>query len=94
VIIGLLVALLVVDQSPPAASKTTTQQGELPTYIGMARREADGTIVLDLRADGPGGMVGHGQVRYPPGDKNYAAVARHVGPIPAGRSVPVRPFPD
>lgn len=64
-----------------------------PETIGMAQKEADGTIVLTLRAEGADGEVGDAQFRYPPGDKDYDMISRHVGPIPPGGDVPVRPFP-
>lgn len=60
--------------------------------IGVATQEADGTIVLQLRAEQEGGSVGDAQFRYTPTDKDYAMIARHVGPIPRGGSVPVKPF--
>jgi hypothetical protein len=69
------------------------QQGPEQT-IGVATREADGTIVLQLRAASDGGPVGDALVRYPPRDPHYAAVAKHVGPIPKGGSVSVRRFGD
>lgn len=59
--------------------------------IGVATQEPDGTIVLQLRASG-GGSVGDGLLRYPPNHPNYAEVKAHVGPIPPGKSVPVKPF--
>ena len=59
--------------------------------IGVATQEADGTIVLQLRASGAG-AVGDGLLRYPPTHPNYAEVKAHVGPIPPGKSVPVKPF--
>ena len=62
--------------------------------IGVATQEADGTIVLQLRTPADSGMAGQALVRYPRSDPNYAAVARHVGPIPKGGSVFVRPFPE
>jgi hypothetical protein len=66
---------------------------ETAAPIGTASQEADGTIVLMLRAEGAGGALGDAQMRYAPTDKDYAMVARHVGPIPKGGSVPVKPFP-
>jgi hypothetical protein len=71
-----------------------TTAAPAPASIGMATEEADGTIVLTLRADGPGGMVGDSQFRYPPTHKDYRMIQSHVGPVPAGKSVPVKPFPD
>lgn len=75
------------------ATRTAKRQAVgLDDVIGVATQEADGTIVLQLRAEGPDGAIGDGLSRYPPGDKDYAMVASHVGPIPKGGSVPVRPF--
>lgn len=73
------------DKTPQAV---TTDGAE---SIGIATQEADGTIVLQLRASG-GGAVGDGLLRYPPNHPNYAEVKAHVGPIPTGKSVPVKPF--
>ncbi|MGU3664923.1 hypothetical protein ACLBX9_12120 [Methylobacterium sp. A49B] len=60
--------------------------------VGVASREADGSIVLTLRAEGPDGLIGDARFRYTPDDPNYGLIARHVGPIPLGGTVPVRPF--
>ncbi|XYD11905.1 hypothetical protein R1A27_32600 (plasmid) [Methylobacterium sp. NMS12] len=60
--------------------------------IGVASREADGSIVLTLRADGPGGVLGDAQFRYAPSDPNYGMIVRHVGSMPRRGAVPVMPF--
>lgn len=60
--------------------------------IGVATQEADGTIVLELRATTDDGLIGDALIRYRPGDPHYAMVARHVGPIPRNGSVFVKPF--
>ena len=60
--------------------------------MGVATQELDGTIVMQLRVD-QGGSVGDGLVRYKPDDPNYDAVSKHLGPIPHGGSVAVKPFP-
>jgi hypothetical protein len=72
------------------AEEPAARHAEAP--IGVATQEADGTIVLQLRAEQDGGGMGDAQFRYAPTDKDYAMIARHVGPIPRGGSVPVRPF--
>lgn len=72
-----------------ARPQTTARQP-----IGVATQEADGTIVLTLRAEASGGGVGDGQLRYAPSNRDYATIARHVGPIPRGGSVPIRPFDE
>jgi hypothetical protein len=62
--------------------------------IGTATEEADGTIVLTLRATGAGGALGDAQLRYPKTHPQYQTIKAHVGPIPKGGSAPVRPFPE
>ncbi len=60
--------------------------------IGVATQAPDGTIVLQLRAMTEDGGIGDALIRYRPGDSHYGTVARHVGPIPRGGSVFVKPF--
>jgi hypothetical protein len=60
--------------------------------IGSASMEADGTIVLHLRAEGPG-MVGDALLRYAPSHKDYAAVLSHLGGLQPGEVKPVPPWP-
>lgn len=72
----------------------TDAQATAAETIGTATEEADGTIVLNLRATGSGGAVGDAQFRYPPSDPQYQMIKSHVGPIPKGGSVSVKPFPE
>jgi hypothetical protein len=53
-----------------------------PNPIGVAWMEPDGTIRMNLRAEGPGGTVGLGRLECAPSDKNYANILAH----PAARS--------
>jgi len=62
--------------------------------IGVATMGPDGTIMLRLRATGPGGMVGEGLLTYPPGDPKYAEILRHLGGMRPGETKSVRPWPD
>jgi len=55
---------------------------------------ADGRLHLNLRAEGPGGLIGDSLVVYQPTDPRYRAILAHLGPIRPGESVPVRPWPD
>jgi hypothetical protein len=75
-----------------AADEDKTREEPAERSIGVATQEPDGTILLQLRAASDGDAVGDALVRYPPNDVNYTKIARHVGPIPRGGSVPVRPF--
>lgn len=67
---------------------------ETPDYIGTARMDRDGTIVLDLRAEDEGGAVGVGRLVYPPAHPQYQRVLEHLGGLEPGQSKPVPPFPD
>ncbi|MGC4121459.1 MAG: hypothetical protein QM765_44165 [Myxococcales bacterium] len=62
--------------------------------IGTAKMLEDGTIVMWLRATGPGGMVGDAEVKYPKTHPNYFEVLRHVGGLKVGEQKPVPAWPD
>ena len=62
--------------------------------IGVATMEADGTIVLQLRAEGPGGIRGDAVVRYPVGHPQYQEIIRHLGGLTKGQTKPVPPWPE
>ena len=74
---------------PPGAGATGSAAG---ASIGVATMEPDGTIVLDLRAEGPG-VMGDAQLRYPKSHAEYANVLKHLGGLKPGESKPVPPFP-
>ncbi|MBI5501020.1 MAG: hypothetical protein HY907_12315 [Deltaproteobacteria bacterium] len=61
--------------------------------IGSATMEADGTIVLMLRAEGEGGMVGDAMFSYPPDHADYQMVLDHLCGLEPGQSKPVPPWP-
>jgi hypothetical protein len=88
-----LVGLLAVGCPPkPAPPSTSTSPTAAPS-IGSATMLADRTIVMNLRASGPGPQLGDGQVRYPPSHANYQEVLRHLGGLRPGQTKPVPPFP-
>lgn len=62
--------------------------------IGIARMEADGTLLLDLRAEGSGGLRGHGRFVYRRGDKDYEMVLKHLGGMQPGETKPVPPWKE
>jgi len=76
--------------APPLAAEA--RPAEAAPSIGMATMRGDDTVLLQLRATGPGGMVGDALLRYPPSDPNYAAMRAHLPALRPGRSVPVPPF--
>ena len=62
--------------------------------IGVARMEADGTIILQLRAEGSGGSIGDALMRYPVGHPQYREILQHLGGLEKGQSKPVPPWPE
>jgi len=64
-----------------------------PTSIGTATRNADGSLTLTLRAEGPG-MRGDAQFVYQPSDPMFQKVLAHLGGLEPGQSKPVPPWPD
>lgn len=61
--------------------------------IGSATMEADGTLVLMLRAeDEKTGARGDAFLRYPATHPKYAEVLRHLGGLKPGESKPVPPW--
>lgn len=60
--------------------------------IGQATMKPDGTIVLDLRAEEPGGARGDARLIYPPDHKDYQMILKHVGGLKPGEVKPVPPF--
>jgi hypothetical protein len=69
------------DQSRPQAE-----------IIGEATMDKDGTVVVWLRASGPGGVTGHGALRYPPSHPEYANVLAHIGGLKPGEKKPFPPW--
>jgi hypothetical protein len=62
--------------------------------IGMATMRPDGTVVLDLRAEGTHGETGVAQAVYPPSHPQYESVLQHVGGLRPGEQKLVLPWPD
>ena len=76
-----------------AASETTATEATATTTIGTATLAPDGTIVLHLRAELPGGGLGDGELRYPPDHPDHAAVLAHLGGLRPGETKEVAPWP-
>jgi hypothetical protein len=60
--------------------------------IGMATMAPDGTIFLDLRAEGPSGVRGDARLTYPPSHPQYREVLAHLGGLAPGERKPVPPW--
>lgn len=75
-------------------SSTADSHNSPEESIGVCWQEADGTIVLKLKATGPDGVVGQGILRYSPDHKQYQEILDHVGPLSSGDIKAVEPWPD
>ena len=62
--------------------------------IGSATMAADGTITLNLRAEGQRGEIGDSALAYPPGHAQYREVLDHLGGLKPGEDKCVRPWPE
>ena len=60
--------------------------------IGVATMQNDGTIIMDLRSEGPGGMIGDARDVVRPNDPAYADVLKHLGGIKPGETKRIRPW--
>ncbi len=74
-----------------AKKKSQTSTG---ASIGVAKMEKDGTIVLQLRAEGPGPQIGDALFKYPPTDPQYAKILSHLGGLRPGENKPVPPWDE
>jgi hypothetical protein len=86
--------------APEPPPRTVTPPGP-DTPVGTASVAADGTITLDLRADAPGGAIGHALIHIAPDHPQHAAIAAHLtggegmaAPVLTPTSTPlvVKPF--
>jgi len=79
---------------PPQSAPAARAPAATPASIGSATMTADGTIVLQLRATGPGPAIGDALIRYPKGHAKYGEVLKHLGGLKPGETKPCPPFPD
>ena len=69
-------------------------QAPLPASIGVATMTDDGPITKRLRADGPGGATGEGNITYKRGNPQYEEVLHHIGGLKPGETKAVPPWKD
>lgn len=62
-------------------------------HVGMATLQADGTLLLNLRAVSADGTIGEAMMVVAPSDDRYDDMRQHIGPIKVGQSVSIPPFP-
>ena len=61
--------------------------------IGEASMLQDGTIILQLRAEGES-VIGDAMFTFSPDDERYNEILEHIKPISPGERKPVPPWPD
>lgn len=87
-------ALLAGCQGPhhdPVGAPATSTVPLARASIGMATMKEDGTIVLNLRAEGPG-ILGDAQFVYPPSHPEYEKIRSHLGGLKPGEQKQVPPW--
>ena len=94
--IPLFAALGCADKSRPTGPATASSEKPPAEResIGQAWLDDNGTLMVQLRAEGPGGAVGDVLYKYPPDHKDYEATLRHIGGLKKGEKKPVPPWPD
>jgi hypothetical protein len=86
-------SLFAVAISVTAASGVEPTPPNAPASIGVATMSSDGTIQLQLRAEGQG-AIGDAVFFYKPGDPMYEKIKEHLGGIKPGEEKPVPPWPE
>ncbi len=90
--VALLVSTALTSGTTMARDDRTASRKGTPDSIGAASMLLDGTIVLDLRAEGSGGMIGDARLTYRPGEPHYPAIRDHLPRLKPGLTVMVPPF--
>jgi len=84
----------VAEPAPTTRNVTKEAPMTAPTSIGIATLNADGSLTLQLRAEGPSGARGDAQFVYKPTDPMYQKMLDHVGGLKPGETKPVPPWPE
>lgn len=80
-------------ETPTETKKHHAASAKKLKSIGVAWLEKDGTLVLQLRAESPGGATGDALIMYKPTDKLYNKILQHIGPLRKGETKFVPPWP-
>ena len=80
--------------SPPPAPAPALPAAASLDAAGVATMPRDGTLILDLRAEGPGGAVGDARLVDPPAHPGYGRMLAHLGGLRSGESKPAPAFDD
>ncbi|MBI4532465.1 MAG: hypothetical protein HY711_00850 [Candidatus Melainabacteria bacterium] len=85
--------LVELTRQPASASPDARHVETKPKSIGVAYMDQDGTITLQLRAEGAG-AIGDAILTYQKSDKDYAKILLHIGGLKPGGYKPVPPWPE
>ncbi len=91
-LVALLSLILLTSGAAVARDDQATGREGKPDNIGAATMLLNGTIVLDLRAEGPGGVIGDARLTYRPGEPHYQVVRDHLPELRPGMTVIEPPF--
>jgi hypothetical protein len=94
VMIAALAAMIGCGSKDGDSAGGKSEQVSEAESIGSATMKEDGTIVLMLRAEGPGGMTGDALITYKPDDPKYQETLEHLGGLKPGEEKPVPPWPE
>ncbi|MBK8597330.1 MAG: hypothetical protein IPN83_17445 [Holophagales bacterium] len=78
----------------PADGEVRTTRIWRRSSIGTASLDAEGAIVLELRASDGRGILGDGRVVLPAAHAEHRAVLTHLGGLAPGETKPVPPWPE
>ncbi len=87
-------ALSLALSAPVLAAAPKPPPAKVQESIGTATMDKDGTVRLQLRATGAGGLVGDALLVYPRDHKDYRMILDHLGGLKPGERKVVPPFPD
>ena len=95
VTLAVLCALAGCATPPPPVTKLPPLKAQPPldTNIGTATMLPDGTLVMKLRTTTDDGKDSELVQKIPPGDIDYAADLKMVGPIKPGETKPINAKP-
>jgi hypothetical protein len=81
-------------ESQKSTSEGTAGRVSDQRSIGTATMTENGTIILNLRAEGPDGTRGEARLTYSPTHERYTQILDHLGGLQSGQSKPVPPWPE
>jgi|GEM_PF-2097826 len=93
---GPVSALLLAFSGSVLAAETPSPRAQNPAEsnsIGVARMQADGSIMIGVPGPGSSGRA-EAVLVLMPGDTQYQALVDHVGGLMPGETKPIPPWPD